>query len=163
MRACVIWDMCETLADTKHRLPFILNEPADWPAYDARIMSDTPIPHAAMVFKALHALHMPQIILTGRNERTRGACTTWMNEHGLPFMAMYMRPHGVEIPSAALKRRLICQARKDGWHPILAFEDEPATVRMYRQIEGVPVFAADDFSWTTGKFKEVRRHADAAE
>lgn len=62
------------------------------------------------------------------------------------------------------KRRAVCPRcgwrtrRAIIWHPILAFEDEPETIRMYRQIEGVPCFAADDFSWTTGEFKEVRHH-----
>lgn len=155
---CVIWDMCQTLADTKHRLPFILNTPANWPEFDKRTLADTPIPHARLVYLALAGQGIAQIIISGRGERVRELNDQWMKREGLPYSAMYLRPEGVEIPSAALKRRLLCRARKDGWHPILAFEDEPETVRMYRQIEGVPCFAADDFSWTTGEFKEVRRH-----
>lgn len=158
MKPCVIWDLCQTLADTRHRLPWILNKPANWPEYDKRTMEDTVIPSAKLVFCALQAQGIDQIVITGRGERVREMCDLWMFREGLSHSGMYMRPEGVEVSSAVLKQHLLGRVRKDGWQPILAFEDEPATVRMYRHVEGVPCFAADDFSWTTGEFREIRRH-----
>ena len=161
IRPCVIWDMCQTLADTRHRLPFILNDPPDWPEFDRRTMDDTVIQSAKLIFNALQAQGIDQIIMTGRGERVREMCDLWLYREGLSHSALYMRPAGVEVSSADLKKHLLGRARKDGWHPVLAFDDEPKTVRMYRD-NGVDCFAADDFSWTNGTFREVRRLTEDA-
>jgi hypothetical protein len=77
-----------------------------------------------------------------------------MMQHGMLHQGLYMRPEKDNTPSDRLKRELLTQARADGWHPVLAFEDHPATVSMYRS-EGIQVFAADNSSWTNGEFCEV--------
>lgn len=160
MKPCIVWDLCQTLADTKHRLPWILNKPVNWDEFDKRAMHDTPIHHAKLVFNALMAQGIDQIVITGRGERTREASSLWLASYEFAVSAMYMRHEDKRfLPSAEMKLILLNQARADGWHPILAFDDEPNTVSMYRR-EGVPVFAADDTHWRNGDFREVKQHDD---
>jgi hypothetical protein len=155
-KPAVIWDLCQTLFDTQHRLHWILKKPANWAEFDKRTMYDKVIPAAKLIYCAFMARGIDQIIITGRGERTRDMCDLLMMKNGLLHSGMYMRPEGPEIPSTELKRRLLAQARKDGWHPIMAFEDQPDTVSMYR-VEGVHCWAADDSNWKNGKSREVSR------
>lgn len=150
----IIWDLCQTLFDTTHRLPHILNEPKDWPAFDALTLDDTIIEPAKMVYMALNGAGYTQIIITGRNERVREANQQLLALNGVFYDRLYMRPVLNRERSAPLKKMLLDKARADGFNPVLAFEDEPESILMYRT-NGVMVFAADDKHWRAGSFKHV--------
>lgn len=154
-KQAVIWDLCQTLFDTTHRLKYILGEPKNWPEFHKRTPWDTPIMTSSMIFRALNGAGENQIIVTGRNDITRQMNEELLARHGIFHDGLYMRPQECRLDGAELKLKILQQIRAEGkWNPVLAFEDEPRSVAMYRE-NGVACFAADDRNWRTGKFQEV--------
>jgi phosphoglycolate phosphatase-like HAD superfamily hydrolase len=160
MKPVILWDLDGTLFDCNHRLRHILGEKPDWRLFHQLTPFDRPLLPAVMMYKALLSYryegHFTQsFILTGRSDLYIGCTKDQLEQHALEYHALYMRPHGHEVSSAQLKSEFVDEIVAAGYTPVLAFEDEPRTVAMYRERD-IHVFAADDRNWRAGKYREVK-------
>lgn len=88
----VIVDIDGTIADVRHRLHHIKGtRRKDWQAFFEAMEHDIPI--SAMIAK-VHELEKDHdiIVVTGRPEHYRKRTEKWLNEHGMRYLRLFMRP-----------------------------------------------------------------------
>lgn len=147
----VIFDMDGTLADCNHRKVHLPN----WGKFFADMHLDTQNPPVVWLAKQLDIAarigansgeSFAIIIVTARpddlnyHEMTRD----WLRLNGINYDRMYMRKGGDYRPDYLIKREILQQMIDDGYEPILAVDDRPAVVKMWREF-GLPCLqCADD-------------------
>ena len=133
---CFLIDIDGTVANGDHRLHHIQKEPRAWDDYFLACGSDTPIPHMHAVVTALSEL-FKIVYVSGRSDMVRQQTVDWLNEHGFPCDALYMRKQGDHTNDDVLKIKLLAEVRADGFEPIMAFDDRNRVVRAWRET-GIP-------------------------
>ncbi len=133
MRA-VICDIDGTLADTGHRIHHVTGGNRNWDAFFAA-MGDDPV--VEPIRRLIHACRKDFALLlcSGRPENYRQVTICWLNQHGIAYDELYMRPEGDMRPDHVVKAQLLVGMRKDGFDPILAIDDRPSIVAMWRENE----------------------------
>jgi|SRR6266576_4366359 len=130
-KTAIIFDMDGTLSDPTHRRHFMI-KPKNWKAWNAGMVFDTPhldvINLAHMYKKIGHKI----LISTGREIVFKYETQTWMDNHKVPYDAMYMRPAGDHRDDATVKSELLDQILADGYQPLMVFDDRDRVVKMWR-------------------------------
>ena len=145
-----VFDMDGTLANIDHRLHFLDENPPNWKDFNYNYFYDLPVEPVIKMAQALHAdLKNRIVILTGREGTDRGHRDTvmWLEEHNVPYDALYMRHVGDQRRDDVIKREILATMRENGFHPFAVFDDRPQVVRMWRE-EGIFVFDVN----TRGEF-----------
>jgi hypothetical protein len=133
---CFLIDIDGTVANGDHRLHHIQKEPKAWDDYFLACGSDAPIDHMHAVVTALSETF--QIVyVSGRSDMVRQQTIDWLDSHGFPCDALYMRKQGDHKNDDALKIELLAQVRADGYEPIMAFDDRNRVVKAWRDA-GIP-------------------------
>lgn len=131
---CFIFDLDGTLADGSHRIHHITTEgkPKDWDSYFAALMGDTLIAPIARLAHAV-ALCYDIVYVSGRPEEWQDETLEWLQVHGLPNGALYMRKAGDRRDDNIIKIELLAELRADGYAPIMAFDDRKRVVTAWRE------------------------------
>jgi hypothetical protein len=137
-------DIDGTIANLSHRLHFIEKKPADWDGFFAACMDDEPIHEVIDAVNLLYADGDNFVLMvTGRSDAIRNQTVEWMNLHGVPCDALYMRKAGDRRPDNIVKGELLDQLLADfditESHISAALEDRDQVVKMYRD-RGIRVF-----------------------
>lgn len=141
---CIIWDLDNCLADDRHRIPLIDRSAvgvARWDAYHAACANDPPGRTDVLAAVRRLAPWCAEVFLTGRPESQRQATRSWLDAtcptpadtHSL----LLMRPDGDARDALAIKGTYLAYLRTINLNPLLAFDDRPDIVEMYRD-RGVP-------------------------
>ena len=69
--------------------------------------------------------------------RVRDLTLTWLDDHGLRWDLLVMRPTRERAPAVVFKRDVVDELREQGFVLELALEDDPRNRDMYRRA-GVP-------------------------
>ena len=133
---CFLIDIDGTVANGDHRLHHILKEPKAWDDYFLACTDDTPIAHMHAVVTALSD-HMQIVYVSGRSDLVRQQTIDWLDQHGFPCDALYMRKQGDHENDDTLKIKLLAQVRADGFEPVMAFDDRNRVVKAWRAA-GIP-------------------------
>jgi phosphoglycolate phosphatase-like HAD superfamily hydrolase len=142
---CFIFDLDDTLADNGHRMEYM--QKGDWDTYFARCVDDPLISHVAAVATSLARCGFPIAIITGRSESVREETEHWLRKHSIFFARLYMRKNGDVRANSVMKLEALAELRASGYEPLMAFDDQPQTCKMWRDA-GVPcaqVKGAEDF------------------
>ena len=145
----VIFDVDGTLLDITHRLHFLnLNKmmsnserarpsgSKNWEAFrDPKLKElDEPIKPIVDVLLAMHADH--QIIISSGRTESEEADTKSSLRKVIPFiddLPFYMRSEKDYRPDTHMKLTALGKMRADGYNPIIAFDDRPNVIRMWRE------------------------------
>jgi predicted kinase len=138
MRA-VIFDVDGTLADVTHRVHHLDGE-KDWKAFHDAMGEDEPVAAIAelarLLYKAAEAGHGIDavIIVTARHDDPvyRQLTIDWLDLHGIRHHRLYMRRDTDTRRDHLVKADILQQIIDDGFEPILAIDDRPEVVRMWR-------------------------------
>jgi len=141
----VIFDLDGTLADIDHRLHFVQNGNKNWDAFYAACSEDGPkhpiIELARMCDDAGHRI----IISSGRSENVRSETEKWLEENGVVYAELYMRPNACFVPDQALKKAWLDQGLFGLLEDILfVVEDRDRMVQMWRQ-QGLTCLQVDQW------------------
>lgn len=139
---CYIFDLDGTLADDSHRVPHMAR--GDWETYFSLCEHDPVIEHVADLMRSVD---YPCFIVTGRSESVEEETKRWLHAHRLSCVGLYMRKKGDFRKNSEFKLGVLDELRATGWEPVMAFDDQPDTCKMWRDA-GVPcaqVKGADDF------------------
>ena len=77
------------------------------------------------------------VLLTARPESIHGLTVDWLRRHEVRWDLLIMRGFGDYLPSPDVKRSELHALRRAGFRPLLAVDDDPRNVKMFRA-EGVP-------------------------
>lgn len=131
---CVVVDIDGVLADGAHRQHLV--KAKRWREFFDAANRDTPIAETAVLLRLLDA-DLIVVLLTGRPVRTREPTVTWLAEHGYRWDLLVMKQDTDVRRTDIAKREAVTALRAAGFTPVLALDDEPGNVEMYRK-EGVP-------------------------
>lgn len=144
----VVFDLDGTLADCRHRLHWILPDPARDPVtgkkvarrfdkFEQDIPNDTPIQPVVDIYSRFIAdPNVTVVLLTGRNESARYDTTEWLTKWTLNgYARLYMKAAGgMYVPDTEQKLMLADQIEKDWEQPIdMVFEDRARVVEMWKK------------------------------
>lgn len=137
----IIFDLDGVLASGTHREHLLQKTPKDWDGYFERCGEDEPIAWGITMLNMFMSRGHGVSIWTGRPERTRAKTLAWLDAPGrlTGVPNVRMRANDDYRPAAQVKH---------GWllrmpvKPILAIEDTPAVVEMWRT-NGVPVLEVE--------------------
>lgn len=147
MKPAWIFDIDGTLANTEHRLHHIKPPQGgkkNWGSFFREAYKDQPYEHVRTISHLVYALGaFSVIVLTARPEDRREDTVAWLQEHGIKYDMLLMRPVGEYKPDFEVKRDLYLEHLKDKYKIICAFEDRLQVAKMWRK-EGVPVLLCGD-------------------
>jgi len=135
MRRVWVFDIDGTLADCDHRLHHIKKDPKDWRAFFALVSDDAPIPHVVRLANALR-MDAGLAFISGRSDECRDETRRWLDFH-VGSGPLYMRKAGDYRDDSIIKIELLCDLQRDGFSPIMVFEDRTRVVAAWREI-GIP-------------------------
>jgi phosphoglycolate phosphatase-like HAD superfamily hydrolase len=134
---CVIFDIDGVLADARHRLHYLEGSKKQWNKFYEAMDKDPPFNSMITVIRSMSTFaELEVIIITGRPNNFRFETGKWLRDQFILYRKLYMRKEGDHRLGTLVKKELLAQARLDGFNPVLAFEDTPDTVAMYRS-EGI--------------------------
>ena len=139
---CYIFDIDGTIADGDHRLHHIVREagdarPKNWRAFFSAVSDDKPIPHMVTVCRALIEAGHFVVFVTGRSDECRAATEAWLARHVIGEQALYMRRAGDHRNDDVLKIEILAEMMREGWSPVMVFEDRARVVKAWRAA-GIP-------------------------
>ncbi len=152
-KSCVIFDLDGALADVRHRLHHIRRHPKDWPAFFAAAVDDEPGGEVKLINGLIGRCNerpfgqrLEIFICTARPEKYREATEKWLQLWCIEYNHLLMRPERDYRSDIIVKREMLIGIRGQGFEPVLAIDDRPSVVAMWRA-EGVPCLAVDDAEW----------------
>ena len=132
----VIVDMDGVISDASGRQHFLDGSNKDWWAFFEASVDDPPIPEVIGLVERLTE-NRTIILLTARPSGSADTTLEWLDRHGVRWDLLAMRKDDDHASSPEVKRAILLELRGDGYEPVLAIDDDPENLVMYRS-EGVP-------------------------
>jgi predicted kinase len=138
MKAIII-DIDGTLSNPEHRLHHLSGE-KDWKAFHGAMGEDPPVEAIAQLARIMYRASEAGLgidavlIVTARHDDPLYERLTreWLELHDIPYHRLYMRRDSDTRRDHLVKRDILQQILDDGYEPILAVDDRPEVVRMWR-------------------------------
>ena len=139
----IICDIDGTLADLSHRRHWIENAPKNWKAFFTGIDRDEIIIPVAKVIQSLSKT-FTIIFCSGRPEHTRADTIRWIETNIKVAGPLYMRKANDFRRDDDVKKELLEEMKRDGFKPMIAFEDRKQVKRMWVE-NGIFVFDVNQY------------------
>ncbi|WP_445451953.1 phosphatase domain-containing protein [Herbiconiux liangxiaofengii] len=89
------------------------------------------------VVQGLDARGLAIVVLTSRTERWRWSTSSWLAKWEVPVAALGMRADADTRPDHEVKRDLHARVLDLGYRPVLAIDDNPGVIALWRSL-GIP-------------------------
>lgn len=135
----VCFDKDSTLGRSTHRrwmIPEILDGKRTWAEYSRACAGDEPVEGALRLMRMLAPFYQVHV-MSGATDCLEARA--WLDRHGFPYHAVWMRQEGDETENALLKVRWLREVEQWGDVVELFVEDDPEAAEVIRQETGVPV------------------------
>lgn len=135
-RPAAIVDVDGTLADVSGIRHYVLDDPRNkkFQAFHAAASYTAPMPMMAELVRALHEAGLAVVVLTSRKEQWRYRTRVWLRKWDIPFDALGMRGEDDTRRDDDVKRDLYGHMRRLGYDPVLAIDDNPIVVQLWRSL-----------------------------
>ncbi|MGC4886608.1 AAA family ATPase [Micromonospora sp. DT227] len=109
--------------------------------YDmTKVSIDLPNEPVILTIRALHAIGLGIIFLSGRDYTAHAATIDWLAEHvQVPYLGLFMREIGDDRDDAVVKAEIFDREVREKHRVTVVFDDRQRVVRMWRA-HGLPVF-----------------------
>jgi hypothetical protein len=158
MKPLAVIDIDGTVADARHRLHLIADPTAgrnEWIAFFDAAAADPPIVEGVAAARKLEE-DCEIVWLTARPERVRTLTRTWLDEHGLAFGTLLMKPRAVRSSARHYKLSVIRRLSL-GRDVVAVLDDDPRVVAVLDEA-GLP---AEHVAWSTGQPRGTLRMSAA--
>lgn len=129
IRRLALFDLDGTLADDRHRVPFVLA--GDWKTYftPERVSADDVLAEGKALVEEHVALGYEIGYLTARRHVLRDVTEDWLDTHGFPTGRLYMKEWEEKRPAANFKADICAHLLSlNVFEEVVLFEDDPETV-----------------------------------
>jgi predicted secreted acid phosphatase len=126
----VIFDIDGTLADVSERLHHIRKKPKDWDAFFKGIPQDKAIRSMVRLCNILYESGIKILLCTGRREQDRAETVKWLEQQGVNYHQLILRPDGDRRSDVLVKREML--AGLDRSKILFVVEDRSGVVEMWR-------------------------------
>ena len=137
----IIFDIDGTLLNIQHRVFHLHKTPPDWKSFNRSMESDIPIPEMVELLRILGNDSRNRIIFcSGRGKQNRLVTENQIarllspisNKKNANIINLYLRDVTDSREDSVVKSDLYDQMIKDGFKPIMVFEDRASVVKMWR-------------------------------
>jgi hypothetical protein len=111
----------------------------DWDSYHALHISDTYYADVWTIWKLLNQANIGVAVMTGRHETFRPGTIKQLQQWGLSWQFLYMRPDQDRRPTPEVKFTWVNSLAKKGYRVTEAFDDDPRTIDMFVGLK-IPAF-----------------------
>jgi hypothetical protein len=132
----VVVDIDGVLSDAATRQHYLEEALPDWEAFFDACGEDPLIEEMHRLLDLLDR-DLRIVLLTARPARVRPMTRRWLEHYDIRWDVLVMRPFGDYMSARAFKRESVRDLRSHGLELLLAFEDDPRNVDMFRA-EGIP-------------------------
>jgi hypothetical protein len=132
----VVVDIDGVLADARGRQHHLSWDRRDWDAFFDDC-GDDPVVDEVRTLVSLLDRSLVVLLVTARPLRVRDLTRSWLEEHGLRWDLLVMRPTHEHAPAVVFKQGVVEELRGEGFELELAMEDDPRNREMY-QDAGIP-------------------------
>jgi hypothetical protein len=143
MKKTVIFDLDGTLAliDKRRAIAALPNGKINWKVFfePANISLDKPNHSVIEMAKLLKAQGHSVVIFSGRDSISRKETIDWLNQFGVPFDVLKMRPEGSHTPDDVLKKIWLDKLFPNKEDVLCVFDDRDKVVKMWRE-NGISCF-----------------------
>jgi phosphoglycolate phosphatase-like HAD superfamily hydrolase len=154
-----IFDIDGTLANTDHRIHHIKpveGQKKSWGSFFREAYKDKPYDHVLIINQMVASWGVLEadkiVVMTARPEDRKEDTIVWLEEHGVKYDMLFMRPVNERKPDYEVKRDLYREHLKDSYEIVCAFEDRLQVAKMWRE-EGIPVLLCGDH-WLNGDWEK---------
>lgn len=146
----IIFDLDGTLAliDARRKKATLLNGKMNWRVFfdPENVPLDQPNIPVIESFKAMKTSGFIVGIFSGRDDISRNATITWLDQYGIKPDFLKMRKNGSFTSDDKLKKMWLDDLIQDGHDIMCVFDDRDKVVEMWRE-NGIPCFqvAPGDF------------------
>lgn len=130
----LIIDIDGTLANVEHRVRHLHCDPKDWKSFHGSLMKDTPHDWCVEIINAFKSRGHSIILLTGRDADYRDLSVQWLEEHGIDYDHLHMRPEGDRRPDDIVKREFFETLISPIYEVSFVVEDRKSVVDMWREL-----------------------------
>jgi hypothetical protein len=135
MKPNVIVDLDGTIADMRHRLPFIKGPgKKDWKMFHLACLSDTPKEDIITVVNALYNAGQVIHIISGRNTVAFLDTVQWLTNHGVLHHTLNMRKHSDRRDDTVVKEAIANRLELTPENTLCIFEDRQRVVDHWREL-----------------------------
>lgn len=133
----VIVDVDGTLADVSGIRHYVLDDPRkkNFQQFHGAASFVSPMPLVVETVQALHETGLACLVLTSRQEMWRYRLRVWLRKWEVPVDALGMRADADTRRDDDVKRDLYIRARRLGYDPVLAIDDNPIVVQLWRSLD----------------------------
>jgi beta-phosphoglucomutase-like phosphatase (HAD superfamily) len=133
----VIVDMDGTVVDVSGIRHYVLDNPdvRNFDKFHRAASYVDPMPMVAEVVRALHKKGLASLVLTSRKEQWRYRAKVWLRKWDVPVDALGMRADADTRRDDDVKRDLYIRARRLGFDPVLALDDNPLVIQLWRSLD----------------------------
>lgn len=103
----------------------------DYEAFNDSLEEDLPNARVVDICCALSE-NYPIFICTGRPEKFRERTEQWLENYGIPYNQIWMRPDDNKEPDAVIKKRMLDSIQRT-CNVIAVFDDRDKVVKMWRE------------------------------
>jgi hypothetical protein len=137
MKPCAILDVDGTIADVSSIRHYLLDDPRrrDFASFHAASSYVPAHADVVRVARGLDAAGITNIVLTSRRERWRYRTRVYLRRAGVPFYALGMRGEHDDRRDDDVKRDLHAQVLAMGFQPVIAVDDNPIVVQLWRSLD----------------------------
>lgn len=139
MNKAVIFDIDGTLADSRHRLQYIEQQPKQWDRFFSEAIKDKYIPAVYNEYKKHKKAGNKIMILTGRPETNRTITEEWLYKKDIRYDELYMCPNKLtNTPKHEVKEAVILSLALQ-YKLIAAYDDNELMKPIYNRLN-IPFF-----------------------
>ena len=138
-KRAVIFDLDGTIFDPSHRLHHLDGE-KDWKAFHDAMDEDPTIEAVAELARILHRASVAGcgidavLLVTARHDdpKYRRMTEDALQLHDIPYHHLYMRANDDTRPDHVVKAEILERILDEGYEPMLAVDDRPSIIAMWR-------------------------------
>ena len=152
----IICDIDGTLADVSGIRHYVTDDPnrRNFTKFHNAASYVHPMPMVVELVQALYAQGFTIVILTSRRNRWYYQTFVWLRKWDIPFHFLGMRADDDDRRDDAVKRDLYEFVVKQGLTPVLAIDDNPIVIHLWRSLD-IPTVVVP--GWDLTPDKEPRR------
>ncbi len=138
-----IIDIDGTIADISHRLKYLQSTPKDYINFYDNLEYDKPITEIIDIARLLRRGKNQIILVSGRPDSYMDDTIKWLRKHRVFWDHLFMRCENDFRDDTIVKEEILKELLREGFNPILAIDDRPRVVRMWRK-NGIKCLALND-------------------
>jgi phosphoglycolate phosphatase-like HAD superfamily hydrolase len=138
----VICDLDGTLFNIEHRLHYLTEDPADWDAFFAACVDDTPNDWCVHLLTAMRLAGFEIIFVSGRNDTVLPETAMALARLGFEGCQLFMRPAANRESDFKLKSAIYDKHLSDK-QVVFVLEDRTQVVEMWRE-KGLTVLQCEE-------------------